>query len=147
MNYVFSDVGTKKHIENALHLHDDEWFTSYDMVIANNGNQPYMEPTAVIETALRLQGAQVPFFWLSTYSGKGAISDWSEKERAMFAHSGANFVPVGDMMRGMDRLKRGRVERKLHKNDPHFCMPGPPNELGILLVKMMWALHAEGVGA
>lgn len=142
MNYVFSHTAKEKHIEDVLRLHHDDWFTSYDMVIANNGNAPVMEPAAVIETALRLQGAQVPFLWLSTYDGNGDVGGWSEGHQKMFANSGAIFVPVGDMMRGLGHLTRGRVEGEQNGEDDHYCMPGPPNQLGMLLVKLMWAVHA-----
>lgn len=66
---------------------------------------------------------QVPFFWLSSYEGRGNPQDWDERQRADFLESGAKFVRVGDMAHGLDRLTRGAVER-VEDPDPHFCMPG-----------------------
>lgn len=37
-------------------------------------------------------------------------------------------------------LRKGEVEGE---HNPHFCMPGPPNEIGVLLLKMAWALYDE----
>lgn len=83
------------------------------------------------------------FFWLSTYEGRGQPKGWNVRQRDTdFPESGAKFVHVGGMARGLDRLTRGFVE-ETEDPDPHFCMPGPPDEIGLLLLKLMWALYDE----
>lgn len=67
--------------------------------------------------------AQVPFFWLSTYEGKGDPKDWTQQQQADFRESGARFVRVGDMAHGLGWLTRKFVEQP-EDPDPHFCMPG-----------------------
>lgn len=39
---------------------------------------------------------------------------------------------------------KGVVEGETY--NPHFCMPGPPNEIGILILRIAWSLHDERVG-
>lgn len=89
----------------------------------------------------------MPFFWLNAYEGKGDPQGWNSRQRETdFPECGAKFVRVGDMAHGLQRLTRKVVE-KMEEYDPHFCMPGPPDEIGILLLKLVWALHHEKNGS
>lgn len=83
------------------------------------------------------------FFWLSTYEGRGHPKGWNSRQRETdFPESGAKFVHVGGMAQGLHRFTREFVQKTGYP-DPHFCMPGPPDEIGLLLLKLMWALHVE----
>lgn len=75
---------------------------------------------------------QMPFFWLSTYEGKGDPKYWSRQQEADFHESGARFVRVGDMASGLGRFTRKIVEQP-EDPDPHFCMPGELEQLRVVL--------------
>lgn len=78
----------------------------------------------------------MPFFWLSTYEGKGDPRHWGQLQQTDFDESGARFVRVGDMAHGLSRLTRQIVEQP-EDPDPHFCMPGAVcrvDEAGVLIL-------------
>ena len=109
-------------------------------MIANEGNPPTLTPNEALELALQVQVAGAQMFWLSTYAGRGDVGKWKEQDRANFLDSGAKYVDVGCMMQGLHDWTIGAVK---NSPDDHFCMPGPSDEIAVLLVKLMWALHEE----
>ncbi len=42
------------------------------------------------------------------------------------------------MAHGLDGLTRKGAEG-LEEDDPHFCLPGVPDEIGLLLLELAWA--------
>lgn len=52
----------------------------------------------------------------------------------------AKHLAVHDIMKSMQNFTIGAVESV--END-HFCLPGPPNELAILVLELIWALRGE----
>ncbi|CAN0194100.1 unnamed protein product [Scytosiphon promiscuus] len=58
---------------------------------------------------------------------------------------GVKYVRVGVMALGLDHLRKGSVQPEVGE-DPHFCLPGPPNEMTLLLLKLLWASHVEHGG-
>lgn len=136
IHYHFAHKEDGKRIEDALRVHDTK-FSDYDAIVANTGNEPRMETSEVVRVAAMLKDEGIPLFWMSTYLGEGDIRDWTEEEREAFKSSGARFVPVHDMVESLSYLTKGAVEGEFN---PHFCMPGPPNEIGILMLKIAWAL-------
>lgn len=140
VHYFFSHIGKNKSVEDALGHHGDVTFEFYDVVVANSGNAPHLSASRVLDAALKMQAGRTTFFWFSSYDGAGDIKKWTHSNQAVFHQSGAKFVAMGDMARGLDHLTVGAVE---NRRDPHFCLPGPPNEIGLLLVKMIWAIHQE----
>ena len=67
---------------------------------------------------------QVPLFWLSTYEGYGELGNreyWSEEQVNRFRQSGARFLGIDRMARGLLPFTKGEVE---NIDDPHFCLPG-----------------------
>jgi len=133
MHYTFSGNYENKSIHDALSYHNST-VSDYDAIISNLGNSPSMSVFNTLEMVVDAKLAKVPMFWLSGYSGNGDILEWEEDERATFVESGAHFVPVGDMVLGLDAMTKGAVEGI---SDPHFCLPGPPDEIGLLLLKML----------
>eukprot|EP00903_Cladosiphon_okamuranus_P018355 g16886.t1 len=111
-------------------------------VFANQGNLPVLSHAAVLAAAAELHEASVPFFWLNQYQGGGDVGTWGELEKSRFEASGAKHVRIDAMTRGMDNLTKGAVENN-SPGDLHFCLPGPPDEMALLLLKMMWAIHFE----
>lgn len=100
-----------------------------------------MAETSVLEMAHELQATGVPLFWLSTYDGAGDIELWTEEYRESFIAAGAHFVPIGDMVRGLEAWTKGSVEGSGF--DKHYCLPGPPDEIAVLMLKLMWAAFEE----
>lgn len=150
VHYYFSGVEANKTIADALRYHNNATWCDYDAVFANGGNTPKMPPESVLTAAFELQNASVPFFWLSEYDGYGDISRWEESNVLLFHESGARFVDIGTMARGLRSLTKGGIEEHSTSNsfqkkfgDPHFCLPGPPDEMGLLLLKLVWAVHQE----
>eukprot|EP00752_Nemacystus_decipiens_P012749 g11290.t1 len=159
VHYYFSGGDAKKSVKDALRFHNPYWF-HYDAVFANSGNPPFMSEESALVSARQLQQAAVPFFWLSEYDGVGDINGWEASAVARFHELGAKFVDIRSMTHGMRAFTKGSVESvpkdqggrfdvaaddafKKVKGDPHFCLPGPPNEMALLLLKLMWAVRQE----
>lgn len=139
IHYHFAHKENKKRIEDGIAIHGTR-FDDYDAVVANVGNDPRMQPEDLLRTAKTLQQKEIPLILLSTYDGAGNVYDWSGDQKAEFDKSEAKFVPVHRMVESMDYLTKGVIEGE---RNPHFCMPGPPNEIAILLLKTMWAIQGE----
>lgn len=139
LHYHFAHKEEGKRIEDALRVHGTA-YSDYDAIVANLGNEPRMETSELLRTAERLNTEGVPLFWLTAYEGEGDIRDWEDDEQERFTESGARFLPVHEMVESLGYLTKGVVEGEVN---PHFCMPGPPNEIGVLLLKMAWALRGE----
>lgn len=126
-------------MERAL----EEFDTSggdYDVVVANVGNDPKMQVEHVVSAAQYFDRAGAQFLWLTTYDGAGDIRDWGIENRQAFLSANGKHIPVRDMMESMVNFTRGVAQ---NVDDPHFCLPGPPNELGILVLQVLRALVTE----
>ena len=141
VHYTFSHLQKNKTIDYARYSHGNKTLSYYDAVIANPGNGPRMAETSVLEMAHELQATGVPLFWLSSYDGAGDIELWPEEYRKRFIAAGAHFVPIGDMARGLEAWTKGAVEGS--GLDNHYCLPGPPDEIALLMLKLMWAAFEE----
>lgn len=115
----------------------------YDAVFVNAGNGVTMKVTDAITTAIEVQHAGAAFFWLSTYTGMGSMSKWTEDQAKRFFASGANYVDIESMAKGMEAWTKGAVDGK---RDDHYCLPGPPDEIANLLLKIVWAVHEQNEG-
>ena len=140
VHFQFSNTEKMKGLADARKRHGMEDLSSYDAVFVNPGNNPPISAKKAVEIALEVQAAGTQFFWLSTYSGSGQISKWSKHQRARFYESGALYVDISCMARGMKSWTKGRVEGE---SDGHFCMSGPPNEIALLLLKLVWAMFED----
>ena len=157
VHYYFAHHDENKSVWDAVPFHHQvPYWSHYDAVFANSGNHPYMSEESVLISAFELQQAAVPFFWLSQYDGAGDINEWEASKVSRFHESGARYVDVRSMTHGLRSLTRGAVEsgeKTKESNaeddrfvehaggDPHFCLPGPPDEMALLLLKLMWAVH------
>lgn len=117
-----------------------EDLSSYDAVFLNPGNNPPIDAEQAVEIALEVQAAGTQVFWLSAYGGNGRTSKWTKDQRSLFYESGALYVDIQCMAQGMKSWTKGGVEGVA---DGHFCMPGPPNEIALLLLKIVWAMFEE----
>ena len=142
LHYHYSGNNGNKHVREALPFHGNISWSYYDAIFANSGNPPAMTEESAVQSAAEIQDAGVPFFWLSNYDGVGSMTGWKESNRLRFHESGARYVDISAMASGLEALTKERVENI--ENDPHFCLPGPPNEMGLLLLKIMWAVHQGG---
>lgn len=112
--------------------------SDYDVVVANSGNEPVMDIEHVIASAQHLHRVGVEFLWLTTYDGVGDVRDWELDDQEAFMSAKGNLVPVHDMMETMGNFTMGAATAS---EDEHFCLPGPPDELGLLVLQLIWALH------
>lgn len=135
IHFYFAHKEIHKRIEDALDVHDTA-FGDYDVVFANPGNKPHMDPSVLLDSALELQQAKVPLVWFSAYEGEGDIREWDVDQQRKFADLDAKFLPVHDMVKDFGNLTKGFIESE---RNPHFCMPGPPDEIGVLLLKLVWS--------
>lgn len=117
--------------------------SSYDAIFMNPGNGVAVNTESAIKYAAQVQEAGTAFFWLCTYSGSGRISTWSDNQRKRFVASGARYVNIQSMAQGMKAWTKGTYDGT---TDGHFCLPGPPNEIALLLLKIIWAVHDETNG-
>lgn len=137
-HYTLSHRQGNKGLQDALREHKNGTLSSYDVVFMNVGNAPHVSSAAALATAIEVQNAGAQFVWLSTYQGLGGPGKWPESQRESFNESGAKYLDVGSMMRGMNSWTIGKVEGG---RDSHFCLPGPPNEIAVLMVKLLWAMY------
>lgn len=148
LHYYFAGSDKRKHVSDILPHFNVSSLSYYDSVFANNGNGPAMRPPRVLEAAAELKNDSVPFFWLSTYDGldglHGDVDGWEEDDRVRMDVLGAKFIRVGVMALGLEHLRKRVVQPG--SGDNHFCLPGPPNEMALLLLKLMWAVHFESAG-
>ena len=160
VHYHMADSGKGKSTRDALAFHNSspDWL-HYDAVFANSGNPRYLSEESVLTSAFELHAAAVPFFWLSEYDGVGHINGWEASKVSRFHESGAKFVDIRSMTHGLRSFTKGAVESGgqsqgggkvgddsfflRNGGDPHFCLPGPPDEMAVLLLKLMWAVHQE----
>ena len=140
VHFQFSGTQDTKGLTDARKMHGMQDLSSYDAVFVNSGNNPPIGAKKAVEIALEVQAAGTQLFWLSTYNGGGQISNWSKNERSRFHESGALYVDIACMARGMNSWTKGDVEGV---TDGHFCMPGPPNEIALLLLNIIWAMFEE----
>ncbi|CAN0467633.1 unnamed protein product, partial [Ascophyllum nodosum] len=61
-----------------------------------------METEYLLKSAQVMHDVGVQLIWLSLYDGRGNIADWEEDEQARFADSGAKFLPIEYMARGLE---------------------------------------------
>ncbi|CAM9543448.1 unnamed protein product [Discosporangium mesarthrocarpum] len=133
LRYAFENREGNKSIEKYAALFGMKP-SDFDAVITNKGNAPPMTQDALVASARALNAAGVPLFWLTTFE-EGV--NW-EIEQSPF--KGIDVVPFDtkNMVSGQRDLKVGIVEKD-RSGDPHFCLPGPPSEIGILVLRMVWA--------
>ncbi|CAM9224832.1 unnamed protein product [Scytosiphon promiscuus] len=148
LHYYFANRQKDKRVSDALPRFNVSSLSYYDVVIANNGNGPRMHSSRTLEAAAELQNASVPFLWLSTYDGRhgreGDVDGWKARDRERMEVLGAKYVRIGVMALGLDHLHKRVVEPR--SGDSHFCLPGPPNEMALLLLKLVWAWYFEKNG-
>ncbi|CAM9508172.1 unnamed protein product [Laminaria digitata] len=140
VHYTFSHTQENKGLEHALHGHGMDEGATYNAVFMNAGNDPPLDAAKAIDLALEVQASGSQFFWMSTYNGVGSISQWTRDERVRLFETGALYIDVQCMMRGMEAYTAGVVEGGA---DGHYCLPGPPNEIAVLLLKIMWVMDGE----
>lgn len=140
VHYFFAHREFNKSLEDSLHFFGTS-YDEYDAIFANVGNSPIMHTPRVLKVARQLDQIGIPLLWLSTYDGEGDVRAWSSEDRLAFSTAGARYIPVHDMISTLSRFTMGVVEGG---NDDHFCLPGPPNELGLLALRLIWALHIDG---
>ena len=138
MHYTFAHTQQNKGLDHARHGHEMDADSTYDAVFMNAGNDPPLDTERAIELAIEVQASGSQFFWLSTYDGVGSISEWTRDERVRFFESGALYIDVQCMMQGMKAYTAGAVEGG---GDGHYCLPGPPNEIAVLLLKILWTMY------
>eukprot|EP00903_Cladosiphon_okamuranus_P011189 g10558.t1 len=144
LHYYFANMEADKSLSDSLPPHGNVTWSWYDAVFANQGNGPPLSPDAILAGAAELHEALVPFFWLNTYwaQGDGDVGAWEGSRKSQFQATGAKHVRIDAMTKGMFNLTKQAVESNF-PNDPHFCLPGPPDEMALLLMKIMWAIHFE----
>lgn len=143
VHFWFANVEKNKSIQKAFQAFGTSP-KDYDVIVANAGNDPKLPISRLVNSARNFHSTGVRFLWLTTYHGDGDILKWKDTERQAFEQASGVYLPVHDMMKSVARFTRGRVEGG---GDGHFCLPGPPNELGTLVLRLLWALHEERDGA
>lgn len=135
LHYFFAGNQANKSIDQALEA-QRLGMHYFDVVFANAGNRPTMSANAMLASAEATQRAGVPFFWLSTYDGVGALDAFlSMDQKSSFQSLGARFIDIQDMVTEVHNYTKGELEGS---TDPHFCMPGPTNEINLLLMQLVW---------
>lgn len=140
MHYYFAHQQLNKSVSDALELFGTA-ASDYDMVFVNCGNYPSMTAERVIETARLFNDVGVPFIWMTTYEGGPTdVSNWDEASRNAFFEANGKQMSINRMVSATQQYRMRAVEKN---GDPHFCLPGPPNEMARLLLKTAWAIALE----
>lgn len=138
LHYYFSHYQKDKSVSDAFKQLNTT-LTDYDVIVANNGNSPRMTKENTLRAAEAARAAGVKFLWLSTYDGKGDVWGWPKLQRQRFYHAGARHISVRDMVQGVMDFTKGAAEGI---KDGHFCLPGPPVSIAVLLLQIIWALRS-----
>lgn len=139
VHYHFANNDNNKSVEQALEDFDTS-FADYDFIIANAGNTPRMHTDRAVRAAQLSHDAGASFIWLTTYNGIGDVGKWTAEDRQAFAAANVTYIPVHDMMESMINFTTGVAKGT---QNTHFCLPGPPDELGVFLLELIWALYSE----
>lgn len=140
MHYYFAHQQLNKSVSDALELFGTA-ASDYEMVFVNSGNNPPMTTERVIETARLLNDLGVPFIWMTTFDGGNTdVFNWDEASRNAFFEANGRQMSINRMVETTQQYRMDAVEKN---NDPHFCLPGPPNEMARLLLKIAWAIVIE----
>lgn len=140
LHYRFSDQTLHhKDIDNEIAymgLNPDK----VDVVIANMGNGEIIPFSSLSKSARRMQESGKLILWLSTFYN-GRVGIYAGPRGKALADLGVVQFDFSMMMRdslqAVKELSCKVVENR--SQDTHYCMPGPPDELGILLARMVWA--------
>lgn len=137
--FRFSDISIRnKQIEREMRSMGLDP-TDVDVIISNSGNGEKMTFESLRTTAQNFRGSGKLILWLSNYFH---VTSLFEGQQAR------TLADLGVVQFDMSKVMR----HTLHPNeksycqvvenrqlDTHYCMPGPPDELGILLARMVWA--------
>ena len=145
VHYVFAHHQNDKQIESGLLSHNTS-LSYYDVVVANSGNDPHINRSSLLQSAVKIQNEEVQLIWLTDYSGTGDISGWEASEKTQLAGTGTMFLPVHYMVRGLGQWTKGFVVDGVINGEKHYCLPGPPDHMGLLMLRVMWALYEEWGG-
>lgn len=116
-------------------------YEDYDVVFANAGNPPTLSPTSMLASAWTIKQAGVRLIWTSSYGGgEDPKTYFTKEQQKTFNDLEVSYLPVHRMVEGLDRYTKGSVEGD---PDSHFCMPGPPNEIAIFMLQLVWSHMAE----
>lgn len=143
MDYYFAHRQLNKSVIDGLEMFGQS-ASHYSMAFVNSGNHPRMEHASVLEAARLFNEAGVPFFWVTTYDGgTNNVRNWNEESQEEFFGANGRQISVHSMTRGTEEFLQRAAEGN---TDPHYCLPGPPNEMARLVLKIAWAVEIERDG-
>lgn len=137
LHYYFANHEEDKCIDHALEPHGTS-FSDYDLVFANPGNLPSMNPASVLASARSMKQAGVTLVWMSSYQGLGEPGEYFGEAGQLeeFRELGIRFLPVHEIVKAVTSFEKGKVEGG---SDSHFCLPGPTNELSLFFAQVIWS--------
>ncbi|CAM9862282.1 unnamed protein product [Discosporangium mesarthrocarpum] len=142
IKYIFADNERAKSIGKYAEVAFGMKPSDFDVVVANPGNMPYMTRESLVSTARALNGTGTALFWMSTYDGTYL---WEDQQESPLKGLDVVQFDTHNIVSSQTSYQVQNVEMG-HVNDPHFCLPGPPLELGVLLLDLIWArTHQQGV--
>lgn len=132
------DAGVYKNIDRQIEILNLDP-GSIDVVVANCGNGTPLTYESLLSTAQGFSGSGTLIIWLTTYTGSGKFN---EDEMHTLEALGVVQVDLGVMLsdRRAEELRVATVEEK---PDGHYCLPGPPDEVSILILQIIWAYFHE----
>ncbi|CAM9315731.1 unnamed protein product [Sphacelaria rigidula] len=139
IHYKFSDehIMSKNILREIASMGLD--LVDVDVVFSNGGNGKEMSFKDLHESARALKESETLLVWLSKFYNRNtiytgprgkALRDIDVIQFDMSTMMRTHLKPVKEFSH---RFVEGRA------GDTHYCMPGPPDELGILFARIVWA--------
>lgn len=139
VTYLFSDTESKSY--NKL-ISQVRVIREGDIFVINNGNMPKMGQEEILETAKEIKHSGGKLFFLSSYYYNTSHLDfWTKENKKKLKEYDVTYLDVTCMTNGIHDWRKSEIEGG--EKDTHFCLPGPPNEIAFLLLRLIWAYTTE----
>lgn len=133
------NVGVQKSVDDRIGYFsvDPE---NIDVIVANHCNGRPLTYASLLTTAQRFAGSETLIIWLTAYDGVGKFSE--EKMETLRA-LGVVQVDLSVMMSDPRLIELSCLAVQKIPRDSHYCLPGPPDEISILILRIIWAHFQE----
>lgn len=111
-----------------------------DIFFMNSGNMPYISVEEVLKIAKEINYYGAKLFFLSNYYYNPLVF-WTNDNKKKLEEYNVTYLNITCMTNGIYDWRKSEVEGG--ELDGHFCLPGPPNEMAFLILRLIWAQMNE----
>ena len=111
-----------------------------DIFFINSGNMPTIGVEEILKIAEEIHSSGAKLFFLSNYY-YNPFTFWTNENKKKLEEYNATYLNITCITNGIYDWRKGEVEGG--EPDGHFCLPGPPNEIAFLILRLIWAQKNE----